>query len=97
MSKDHICVNHLANLARLNLTEEEAVTFQEQIEGILGFVNKLEELDTDYIEPNAYAAPIFGSIREDVTKPSLDRDAFLDIAPSVTNNQLKVPKVIEEL
>ena len=94
MSKDHIDVNKVANLARLNLTEEESVTFQRQIEDILGYINKLEELDIDDIEPTAHAAPVFDRIREDVTKPSLDRDAFLNIAPSVSNDQLKVPKVI---
>jgi len=97
MSKDHIDVNYVANLARLNLTEEESVTFQRQIEDILGYINKLEELDIDNIEPTAHAAPVFDRIREDVTKESLDRDAFLNIAPSVSNDQLKVPKVIEEL
>jgi len=97
MSKDHIDVNYVANLARLNLTEEESVTFQRQIEDILGYINKLEELDIDDIEPTAHAAPVFDRIREDVTKESLDRDAFLNIAPSVSNDQLKVPKVIEEL
>jgi len=97
MSKDHIDVNKVANLARLNLTEEESVTFQRQIEDILGYINKLEELDIDDIEPTAHAAPVFDRIREDVTKPSLDRDAFLNIAPSVSNDQLKVPKVIGDL
>ena len=97
MSKDHIDVNYVANLARLNLTEEESVTFQRQIEDILGYINKLEELNIDDIEPTAHAAPVFDRIREDVTKESLDRDAFLNIAPSVSNDQLKVPKVIEEL
>ncbi|MFT6794865.1 MAG: aspartyl-tRNA(Asn)/glutamyl-tRNA(Gln) amidotransferase subunit C, partial [Rubritalea sp.] len=43
MSKDHIDVNYVANLARLNLTEEESTTFQRQIEDILGYINKLEE------------------------------------------------------
>ena len=97
MSKDHIDVNYVANLARLNLTEEESITFQRQIEDILGYINKLEELDIGNIEPTAHAAPVFDRVREDVTKPSLDREAFLNIAPSVSNDQLKVPKVIEEL
>ena len=97
MSKDHIDVNYVANLARLNLTEEESITFQRQIEDILGYINKLEELDIDNIEPTAHAAPVFDRVREDVTKPSIDREAFLNIAPSVSNDQLKVPKVIEEL
>lgn len=97
MSKDHIDVNYVANLARLNLTQEESTTFQRQIEDILGYINKLEELDIDGIEPTAYAAPIYDRLREDIAKPSLQRDAFLNIAPETINDQLKVPKVIEEL
>ncbi len=97
MSKDHIDVNYVANLARLNLTEEESSTFQRQIEDILGYINKLEELDIDDIEPTAHAAPVYDRVREDEVKPSLKRDAFLDIAPDTINDQLKVPKVIEEL
>jgi len=97
MSKDHIDVNYVANLARLNLTEEESSTFQRQIEEILGYIHKLDELDTEYIEPTAYATPVYDRVREDVAKPSLERDVFLNIAPATVNEQLKVPKVIEEL
>jgi aspartyl-tRNA(Asn)/glutamyl-tRNA(Gln) amidotransferase subunit C len=97
MSKDHIDVNYVANLARLNLTKEEVTTFQRQIEDILGYINKLEELEIDDIEPTAHAAPVYDRIREDIVKPSLERDAFLKIAPETINDQLKVPKVIEEL
>jgi aspartyl-tRNA(Asn)/glutamyl-tRNA(Gln) amidotransferase subunit C len=97
MSKDHIDVNYVANLARLNLTEEESTTFQRQIEDILGYINKLEELNIDGIEPTAHASPVYDRIREDVTKLSLERDAFLGIAPEISNYQIKVPKVIEEL
>lgn len=97
MSKDHIDVNYVANLARLNLTESEASTFQRQIEDVLGYIKKLEELNTENIEPTAHAAPVYDRIREDQELPSLERDAFLNIAPETINNQLKVPKVIEEL
>jgi aspartyl-tRNA(Asn)/glutamyl-tRNA(Gln) amidotransferase subunit C len=97
MSKDHIDVNYVANLARLNLSQEEVTTFQRQIEDILGYINKLEELEIDGIEPTAHAAPVYDRIREDLVKPSLDREVFLNIAPDTINDQLKVPKVIEEL
>jgi aspartyl-tRNA(Asn)/glutamyl-tRNA(Gln) amidotransferase subunit C len=97
MSKDHIDVNYVANLARLNLSQEEVTTFQRQIEDILGYINKLEELEIDGIEPTAHAAPVYDRIREDIVKPSLDREVFLNIAPDTINDQLKVPKVIEEL
>ncbi len=97
MSKQHIDVNYVANLARLNLTEEEVSTFQRQIEDILSYIKKLEELSIDDIETTAHAAPIFDRYRDDVVKPSLSRDAFLNLAPETSKDQLKVPKVIEEL
>ena len=95
MPTDHIDVNYVANLARLELTEEESSTFQRQIEDILGYIHKLGELDLEGIEPTAHAVPVYDRIREDVTKPSLERDAFLNIAPATSNDQLRVPKVIE--
>ena len=97
MATDHIDVNYVANLARLELTEEESTTFQRQIEKILGYIDKLNELDTEKIEPTAHAAPVFDRVREDEVRPSLERDAFLNIAPETVNDQLRVPKVIEEM
>lgn len=95
MSKDQIDVNYVAELARLNLSNEESDIFQKQIEDILVYVDKLNELDTSNIQPTAHPAPVFDRIREDVTMDSLPRDSFLNIAPETINNQLKVPKVIE--
>ena len=97
MATNHIDVNYVANLARLELSDEESSTFQRQIEDILGYIEKLNELDTSNIEPTAHAAPVYDRIREDVTKPSLEREAFLNIAPDTINDQLRVPKVIEEM
>lgn len=96
MATDHIDVNYVANLARLNLTEEEATTFQPQIEAILGYIEKLKELDVEDIEPTAHASPVFDRIREDVAVAGLEREAFLQNAPDQANGQIKVPKVIEE-
>lgn len=97
MATDHIDVNYVANLARLELTAEESSTFQRQIEDILGYIEQLNQLDTSDIEPTAHAAPVFDRVREDEVRPSLDRDAFLNIAPETVNDQLRVPKVIEEM
>eukprot|EP00112_Aurelia_sp_Birch-Aquarium-sp1_P008901 Seg19922.2 transcript_id=Seg19922.2/GoldUCD/mRNA.D3Y31 product="hypothetical protein" pseudo=true protein_id=Seg19922.2/GoldUCD/D3Y31 len=97
MATDHIDVKYVANLARLQLTEEESSTFQRQIDDILGYIEKLNELDTSAIEPTAHAAPVFDRIREDEVRPSLSREAFLNNAPDVANDQLRVPKVIEEM
>ncbi len=95
MASKQIDVNYVAKLARLELSEDEINTFQPQLEAILGYMNKLEELDVDGIEPTAHASPIFNSIREDVAKESLSKEAFLQNAPDQSNGQLRVPKVIE--
>jgi len=96
MATENIDVNYVANLARLELTEEEATQFQSQLGAILGYVEKLKELDVEGIEPTAHASPVFDRVREDVARPSLDREAFLQNAPDHANDQLRVPKVIEE-
>ncbi len=97
MASHHIDVNYVANLARLELTEEESSTFQRQIENILGYIEKLDELDTSEVEPTAHAAPVFDRYREDQVRASLEREAFLKIAPETSQEQLRVPKVIEEM
>lgn len=96
MATENIDVNYVAELARLELTDEESATFQPQIEAILGYIEKLKELDVEGIEATAHAAPVFDRIREDVAKPGLEREAFLQNAPDQALNQVRVPKVIEE-
>lgn len=95
MATEHIDVNYVANLARVELTSEEAETFGKQLDEILGYIDKLSELDVEGIEPTAHASPVFDRIREDEAKPGLAREAFLDNAPDTANDQLRVPKVIE--
>lgn len=96
MAAQQIDVSKFADLARLELTEEEAQTFTPQIRSILGYIEKLNELDLDGIEPTAHAAPIYDKMREDIARPGLSREAFLQNAPDRTDDQLRVPKVIEE-
>ena len=95
MADPHIDVRYVANLARINLTEDEVTRFGTQLEDIMGYIDKLSELDVEGIEPTAHASPVFDRIREDVAKPGLERDAFLQNAPDQANDQLRVPKVIE--
>jgi len=95
MATEHIDVNYVANLARLELTPEETTTFQHQLEDILVYIHQLSELDVEGIEPTAHASPVFDRIREDITKPSLTREEFLQNAPDATEEQLRVPPVIE--
>lgn len=94
MSQHHIDVRYVAALARLELTEQEAATFQPQMDAILGFVESLSRLD-----PAANAdpqPPIFGHMRDDEPHESLPATGLLANAPDQAQNQIRVPKVIAD-
>jgi len=88
-------VEHLALLARLNLTEKEKELFSVQVGGIIEYVNKLNELDTAGIEPTAHVLPIKNVFREDVITASLSGDSALQNAPEKDGSFYRVPKIIE--
>jgi len=88
-------VEHVARLARLELTEQEADTFTGQLDAILAYVDKLKELDTDGIIPTAHAVPMENAFREDVVQPSIGVENALANAPARAESFFRVPKVIE--
>lgn len=88
-------VEHVAKLARLALTAEEVDTFTGQMDGILAYVEKLNELDTDNIVPTSHAVPVENAFREDVVRPSIGVDNALANAPDRVEGFFRVPKVIE--
>ncbi|MCL6590495.1 MAG: Asp-tRNA(Asn)/Glu-tRNA(Gln) amidotransferase subunit GatC [Firmicutes bacterium] len=90
-------VEHVARLARLGLTEAEKEEFTWQLNEIISFVKKLNELDTTGIEPTAHAIPIQNVFRPDQIKPSLDPEQALSNAPDRVNDFFKVPKLLEEI
>jgi len=87
-------VEYVANLARLNLTEEEKETLTKEMEDIIGFADKLKELDTTGVEPTAHALPIYNVFREDVVGASYDREDILKNAPSKEQGCFKVPSIV---
>ncbi|ABY91847.1 aspartyl/glutamyl-tRNA(Asn/Gln) amidotransferase subunit C [Thermoanaerobacter thermohydrosulfuricus] len=88
-------VEHVAKLARLKFSQEEIEEFTVQLSKIIDYVNKLNELDTENVEPTAHIVPIHNVFREDEVKPSMDRDKILMNAPYKENGCFKVPKIIE--
>ncbi|MCA1659928.1 MAG: Asp-tRNA(Asn)/Glu-tRNA(Gln) amidotransferase subunit GatC [Verrucomicrobiaceae bacterium] len=90
-----IDVAHVARLARLNLTEEETKTFQEQLRRVLEYAEKLREPDTSQVETAAHAAPIFDVLREDEPRPWFTAEEALRNAPRQANDLFVVPKVVE--
>jgi aspartyl-tRNA(Asn)/glutamyl-tRNA(Gln) amidotransferase subunit C len=91
----NISIEHLSRLARLSLTEEEKSRYGNQLDNILQYVEKLNELDTEGIEPTSHVISISNVMREDTLRPSLDRDDALMNAPDKTDAFYRVPKIIE--
>ena len=89
-------VEHVARLARLALTEAEIERMREQLNGILGNIEKLNELDTTAVEPTSHAVPLVNVMREDETTPCLPRDEALANAPDHAGEFFRVPRIIED-
>ena len=88
-------VEHVANLARLELTESEKEQFERQLSAILKYAEKLNELNTTDVLPTSHAMPLSNVMREDKSRISLSRDKVFQNAPEEEDDQFKVPAVIE--
>ena len=88
-------VKHVANLARLELSKEETEQFTYHLARILDYIGKLNELDTTNVPPTSHVLPIHNVVKEDVVKPSYDRDLVLATAPDSEEGYFEVPQVIE--
>ncbi|OHC03747.1 MAG: asparaginyl/glutamyl-tRNA amidotransferase subunit C [Planctomycetes bacterium RIFCSPLOWO2_12_FULL_50_35] len=92
---DRKTIDHVALLARLELSDKEREIFTTQLEDILKYIEKLKELDTSRVEPMAYAAAARNVFREDEPRPSIDLEEAMKNAPSRAGDFFKVPKVID--
>jgi len=88
-------IEKVARLARLDLSEEEKVTFGSQLEQILTYMEQLNTLDTSGVEPTSHAIPVYNVFREDEVRPSLPQEEVLAIAPDEEDGHFKVPRIIE--
>lgn len=88
-------VDAVALLARLELTPEETETFTCQMDAILAYVEKLNELDTSGIIPTSHAVPVENAFRDDAVRPSIGVENALANAPDRVEGFFRVPKVIE--
>jgi aspartyl-tRNA(Asn)/glutamyl-tRNA(Gln) amidotransferase subunit C len=89
-------VEHVAELARLELTAAEKEQFISQLNNILTYIEKLNELDTTDVEPTSHVIPMSNVFRDDEVRPSLDRAKVLRNAPQESHFFFKVPRIIEE-
>jgi len=88
-------VEYVANLARIQLTEEEKDTLTSQLSSILHHIEKLNELDIEGVEPTFHVLDVTNVFREDEVRPSLPSEETLKNAPARDGDFFKVPKIIE--
>jgi aspartyl-tRNA(Asn)/glutamyl-tRNA(Gln) amidotransferase subunit C len=88
-------INHVAHLARLELSDEEKAKLSAQLAGILSYVAKLSEVDVTGVEPTAHAVPLSNVLRKDVVQPSIERERILANAPETARDLFIVPKIVE--
>jgi aspartyl-tRNA(Asn)/glutamyl-tRNA(Gln) amidotransferase subunit C len=87
-------VLHVATLARLKLSDAELETFTSQLAQVLDYVDILNEVDTDEVEPMAHAAGLTNVFREDAVRDSLPREAALANAPKTDGQCFLVPPIL---
>jgi len=89
-------IEHLADLARLRFTEEEKEELKYDLERMIGFVEKLREVNTEGVEPLLYITGAENVLRNDEVIKSISRQEALLNAPLTDGNFIKVPKVIKK-
>lgn len=89
-------VNHVANLAKLSLSEEEELMYTSQLAAILDHARDIMALDTADLLPTAHPLELKNVFRRDVETPSLDRDEVLSQAPSAEGGRFMVPRILGE-
>jgi len=95
MASAEIDIKYVAHLARLQLTPDEEKKLGAQLGNILGYIEKLNQLDVSGVEPTAHAVPMINVTRPDEIRPSLAHDDALRNAPAQANGLFMVPKIVE--
>ncbi len=90
-----IDVKYVAHLARLSLTSEEEQRIGAQLGHVLGYIEKLKEVDVSGVEPTAHAFPMINVTRADEVRPSMSHEDAMRNAPSQANGLFMVPKIVE--
>lgn len=93
ISKD--VIEHVADLARIFISDEEKNSLESELSSIIDFANKLSEADTKGIEPIAHSLPIQNVFRKDEIVPSYKREELIENAPEKQAGCFSVPKIVE--
>jgi aspartyl-tRNA(Asn)/glutamyl-tRNA(Gln) amidotransferase subunit C len=89
-------IDYVSNLARIELSEKEKEKFRGQLGDVLKYFEKLQEVDVDGVEPTAHAFPRYNVWDNDLAKKPFSVDLALQNAPKSRNEQILVPKVVED-
>jgi aspartyl-tRNA(Asn)/glutamyl-tRNA(Gln) amidotransferase subunit C len=89
-------VEHVARLARLDLSPAEKEHLRDQLDTILGYVELLRGVDTSGVEPTAHVLPLANVMRDDEVRPSYPLEAMLANAPAPDGDAFGVPRILEE-
>ena len=95
MDKPAIDVAYVAELARLDLTDDEKAVFQPQLENIVKYVEKISSVDVDGVPPTLHGHAVVNALREDEVRPSMDRELALGNAPLRSATEFTLPKIVE--
>lgn len=89
-------VDHIAHLARLEFSGERKVAIQNDLERIIQFMDKLQEVDTENVEPLIFMTKEMGHLREDIPLNTLTQDEVLKNAPKKDSDYFRIPKVLDK-
>jgi len=95
MPATEIKVKYVAHLARLDLSPDEEQKFEAQLSQVLGYIEKLKQVDVSQVEPMAHAVPLVNVTRPDEVRPSMSNEEALRNAPAKANGLFIVPKIVE--
>jgi len=93
LSKEEVL--YIAHLSRIHLTDDEVERLTKDLTAILGYIDKLSQLDVSRVEPTSHVLPLKNVFREDTVTPSLAQDEVLALAIAHHKGSFKVPQIIE--
>ncbi|MFQ5415314.1 MAG: Asp-tRNA(Asn)/Glu-tRNA(Gln) amidotransferase subunit GatC [Phycisphaerae bacterium] len=94
-SLDESAVRHVANLARLNVSDAEVARYAAQLSAVLAYFEQLKQLDTTDVPPTAHPLPLTNVFRDDLVGPTCTPEFALRNAPSTRDTFFRVPKVLD--
>ena len=96
MAIDRAAVDHIARLARLDLSEAERERMRVELDQILGHAERIQSLDLDSVPPTSHSIPLSNVLRTDEVRPSLPQEEALANSPATEDGRFKVPRIIED-